>query len=149
MNPKISITHFLMVLVIIAVLVVGGGTYYFIHENSTKQKQAILKLDENAKNEIWNLIYSSLINDFKPLANYSVFEPDKNRIIINLEGSLVVVKVGVFFKLPTGSISTETGKEIITEGIDYYDYEITIANSAYQISKKSKTPDFLEDNSQI
>ena len=64
-----------MVLVIIAVLVVGGGTYYFIHENSTKQKQAILKLDENAKNEIWNLIYSSLINDFKPLANYSVFEP--------------------------------------------------------------------------
>lgn len=51
-------------------------------------------------------------------------------------------KAAVIYELPTNNTDSETGKPIVSEGIDYYDFEIVKVNNKYLIKSKKKVEDF-------
>lgn len=65
---------------------------------------------------------------------------------ISIIDNYIIVKVAVEYSLPTNGKDSETGEQIITEGVDYYDYKIEKHNNSYRIIEKTKVPDFPISN---
>ena len=67
---------------------------------------------------------------------------DETATTFTLENGYAILRVAANYRLPTNSKDTETGRQIVSEGIDYYNFKIQKTGNKYFIVDKSKVADF-------
>jgi len=81
-------------------------------------------------------------------ANFNVLV-DKKQSSMQLSGGLLVVRAAIIYKLPTNSFDSDTKEQIVSEGIDYYDFKLLKKEGRLFIKNKSKVNDFSASDSPI
>jgi hypothetical protein len=132
----------------------------FIEENLNSQFVLLTSTDDRSENvkksssfnyhntDLYTNAVQTILNrkeklgkdDFKYVSFKLKINSDETTL--KVEGNKIIAKVAVDYSMPTNSIDSETGTPIVTEGTDYYDYEIQKENNGWKILKEEKSIDF-------